>query len=1277
MSLLRPALVSLSVLSTGFMATTARGDFLASVCEINKRNACTDVGVMLNDDESILTIRGYAYDPDTRDRPIKGYDDYIRVRHEESGAVYRLPLQTIESRPDIIVSKSFEHTTSLHSFNDANIGFMAKAFLVSLPPGKYTVISVKLQMSDGRVIDLDAQQRGRFTVLGRANSKMRLFDENNSEIPISLTQNTQGKVVVTGYPALRDGRYKFSAVFGPDDHNLTEASLQFFYKRRTDLYEVKIPWVENFPGIDLKLQFKDPLLERYIGEDKIRLIAEDSTAANELSLNGERMEAGNAVELERSEGSYKINLRDDHNAVGEYRSNFFVDLPDAPTVVFRVSRWDPMNQIYIDQSHTSAAVKVEQTYTAAYLYNRAYCLGLTSITAYSPILDSDTQGANKCAINWKRIPQGIAPYRRGSNLLQGAIPFLGDNTFLYEAGILYKDPETLRQTFYPSKSGEDLILIAGVAPPSIVAQFSPDRRMLYYYSKLGDSHPDNYFVQTNDSAATRPGSIVLNSSFNGLVSRITYPNGSNQEYSTSRRYNQIALNIEAKKAWDDYPVKIESWYEKAPEFKTVLDLKFKGVPAPPAITANIPLSHDQVDTIIDGNLGFSYSGRFIFDKNLFGNWSVQAFKQGENDYEAVGEPALVSNEGSYQLNLGRLSEGKLRLHVMATAMIDDPAQGMIETGLQVNTRRQNLITAFGGEIKGSVFAKNLYGVAPFKYQLEFIVDDRRLRRSIGEVRWEVQNNEGGWERILAPLGSLGDESEYVGHSYSSIIETPKKMKFRAVVFNAQSGIKYETDPVTLQAYEMPGIDIDAPRYSAVQKPVTVRLTSDQIEDLDYQWSISVRRGTAYDYEIISSANEPSFTFIPKQNKEFYVAVAAKKKDSPDVPASYTKVSKAILAVNPLAQRATISGPKYVETGKTYRFVATINAAVSASEAERNYSVKGYWSLPNGSRVDSLVLDYTPQPGDGGLAFYTYIDGYPEETSVAFHNLDTWTYKWPETWALDIKPIYLDVPAEIEYAVSSPGFDLSVLKNESLKFELLLPPNMGVLGLSDLGNQGRLNVEKPGEYQFSVRISDTRGNVSEVTSNIFMIIPTLRVGIDGKFTSVDPSSMYAPGNYYFKFTHLDIPRNDSLMKSTLYINNQRITEFSRYGVYVPIENPGTHEVKILAETVGGNWGEVVKNVTAYAPPNPECEIKRSETQDGEIQFERACTLTAGSLNMLYWTYTIDGIERSTTSRRLAFKRDLLVDGRLSAVSLTAGSNIGAKIVLDVPAGDLTASPASPN
>lgn len=1220
---------------------------VTGACLVNDIDVCKEPNAAIPA-SGVMTIRGYAFDMATGDRFVEGSGAYVLVRNEDSLATYKLPIQRGEARPDVVAAE-IKGTITPAQYEIVNAGFIAQVFMASLPPGRYTVQEVRVNMKVAGLTKLPietANERAAFTI-GTGGSLFTLVKADGTSVPLSMGKASNGVIPAMGYPALRDGAYQLQAKL-PGLASTIQKSIDFLYKRPVLSVPVSLPIVEDFPGITTRMSPTNPLTNKALDLSSVPVVVEE-VQGQTTQLNGEVLEVGKAIELPRQQsiaGVYPLAVRDDGAAEQQQTVKLWVNLPDAPTVHLVSNRWNPASKIALSMSKTTAAIKVEDLDVAAKLEGGSSetCQTLTMVRP--DYMLSQTSGVN-CAIQFGELPEGLKYNPYASNALRGSVPAVGPNTVSYTPGVVYTDPATRKTAFYAAKTGGSALTITGTSPAPIQLAFKNDRLLDTIYAKNAVQHPGKYFATVDRAQVRTLGVMNVKGGYREIMTRITYPGAENvKDVYSSIPESNVALQMQADQPWTSYQVKVESWYQKAPEFKTEQTLEFIGVPMTPIVDLEKTfVSHDKADTVISGQVGLSKGQTLVFDPAGMGAWQVSIRE--EKGEVSLGQAVPVAPDGTFSINLGRLAAGT-RYIVAEAKMVD--GTGLVSNSSAVSKSRA-LVTAIGDTIEASLSARVSSGKAPFVQTINANLKNSKMQSSVKAVSWEKQKADGSWERIMR-----NETTEHVGVNYTATLSEVGKASYRAVLVNKYSGAEYVTDPIELQAFTVPSFSLKAPGVVQVNRPVTLEVAADEGFDATYTW----RLVTASGYTEVSGDTGASFTFTPTELKNYVVEVAGRAANAPDNPAARVVKTVGVKAVNPLAARATISGPTYLEAGKSYTYKATINDVVPTGSSKA-YKVLGYWMLPDGTRVDGTELSFTPRTGDTALSYYTYVEGYPEETTVATLGFKAWTYVWPTNWRIRLQPTLLDVPALVKFFVEAPDFDLKTLNGEPLTYTWALPPS--ITRTSGTDTAGALTITKNGSYQLAVQVADTRGNVVNVLSDEFTILPAASVKTQAAIVSKYGDLYYAPGTYYVSLKISELPRGDSFLRNEVMINGSKVGEFTGSGNYVAFNEPGTYEVTIRTITKAGNYGEQVISVPVAAAPEPQCELKQASTTSG-VLITPVCSVSVGYVKSLVWTYKLDGAEQRATSKSFLATKDWINNDRIRDLTLQIETDLGASATYPV-------------
>ena len=1231
------------LLTFGAWHLSANAGLTARVCEVNGINACENTNAIIASN-SVLTIRGYAFDLANGDRPANATGGYVTLRNEDTLAEYRLQIQAIEARPDVLASH-IVGTLSPENYETVNAGFAAQVFMSSLPVGRYSVQEVRLNMKSSGLVKLtfdDASHRATFNIDAGA-SPFRLVKGDGTVVPLGMGKTSNNSIPATGYPALRDGSYTIEAKLPVIGGGETQKTVSFNYKRPVTRVPVSLPLVENFPGVAQRFTLTNPLTNRVLDAAKINAVV-DQAESDTVSVDGAALTVGKALEVGRygtSVGVFQAAVKDSVATEGQQSVTLWIDQPDAPNIELVTNRWDPATKVVVEKSAQTVPVKVEDVDVMAKLQNPSANTCQLLRTIKTENFMGQVAGID-CAIKFSELPDGMKHSPYYANALRGSVSQIGENRLGYTVGVFYTDPATKKTEFYPSKSGQAEVVVTGVEPKPIELNFRNDKRINAFYEDNAEMFPGKYFAMVDPTQERALGVMGVKSAHRGVRTRIVYPGVEPKEVFSSILESSVPMALMADTPWETKKVLVESWYEKAPEYKTSQEMDFLAIPMGPVVELEKEfVSHDKADTIVRGNIGIAKGQTIVFDPASMGSWQVAIVN--EKSGETLGQPVAVGSDGAFVVNLGTLSAGTR--YIIAQAR-------MITTGgdaanSAANSKKRSLITSVGDAVEASLAVRSHSGKAPFVQTIVTNFKNPKMQSSIKSVSWERMGAGGAWEPVMR--GGTGD-TPHVGINYIATVQEPGEQQYRAVLVNKYSGATYTTDPITLVAFDVPSFKVAGPAVVQTKKPVTFTISVEEGFDAEYTWRLITSGGV----EDVGPVNGTSFTFTPTEVKSYAVEVIGRQVGAPDNPSANVKKSASVRAVNPLTARASITGPRQLEAGKPYEFKATINDVVS-SNLGKDYVLKGYWLLPDGTRVDGTDLTFTARSEDKLLSFYTYVDGYPDETSVSTYSFSTWAYVWPTQWQMNLQPVTIDVPASVKYTIETPGSKLSSLNGEPLTFTWSLPEGVTRSSGSDMA--GALAITKTGNYQIAVQVADTRGNTVNITSDEFSILPPATVETQVSLVSKYGDNFFAPGSYYISTKTLKLPRGDSFLRHEAWINGQKVGEYTGSGHYVAFNDPGAYEVTVRTLTKSGNYGEQVLNVNVQAPPKPNCEIKLSSTTSG-ILANPICAVDVGYVKSYTWTYMHEGVEKKSTSKSFLIAKQWLVNNSIGTVSLDVESDLGA-------------------
>ena len=1189
-------------------------DAAIKFCKVNGKNSC-DFPVSVDASKrGILSIRAVG--------PVTASSGTLVIENVNTGKK-----ATVELRRS---SQAFNTVAQMKGSEPAPPnqwapGYEATIFTSALEPGSYRVVSYSI--GSGESVPLDVSSGARFDVVGSNGDVggIELLDSSGSPIQRLAVIPKSNQFLVTGYPSLENGQYKIRASIGGFSDTKT-----FNLNRPSREVNVSMPFVEGLPGINTRLILRD-ILQNIGLEGNITL---KNKSAHTIVVNGQQIAQGQSFGVGFAKGLGFITLANEASgSASSVTVDLFNESPDGEHLKMNISKWVVDNFIEVKPKNPSSAVKVEKNTVEATLSRegRDHCFGPGVFFGQSL---SQTENI-VCAIEWKDRA-GLKFNGVNRNQLIGELPNIGDNNIVYRTGVIYTDPVSKKTAFYPSALGDKTLKVTGTEPPLPKIEFLADSKYRYLNEKL-QFGPDKTLVSVVPSSSNfgaLAGIALVKAPFRGLHVKITPQGEESSEYITS--LNNVGRPVSAKliASLESKPVSIEAWYEKAPEYKTTKTIETVGaVLNVVALMDRGILSHTEADTIITGKMGSAVGPRIEYDKNVLNGWKVLV------EVDGLGQRQVdVDENGNFSVNLGRLSKGTRRVKIMPQVVGDG--------SISLDGARANFYqieTHDGRAPVASIKVKKESGPAPFTTSMNLDYADPGFSK-VASVEWEKSSDGQNWETLKNDRGV-----PFNGYSAAIRLENPEEIYIRAKTTNKYSGLSAVTEPVTLQGFEVGGIEVTGPANVAVGSRATFTVVADGFGSnpvCDWQISDGLQ-------DVVINGNEISFTSMKDGSFGLAVSVRAEKAN-PDNKESWRTKRFGVRFVNPLLASPTISGPtKNVEVGKTYRFEAVINDVLPKNVA-RNYELEGGFVMPDGTVVPGTSADITIQPDQKVVQYATWVKGLEQMRKVTSYSIYPWMYVWPN-WRVDLRTLSKYAPAQVRYQIQA-SLPLNTLRGEPLEVIWNLPSNVSLSAENDF--YGVLTFNDPGTYSgISALVKDSRGNVTEIE------LPTIVVAnpseIEAQVDVISPykEAMVAPGTYTVRYTITKLPQNDRFQVNELYVNDVKVGEF--YGTYanVQIGEPGTYTIAVKTLTKNGNEGVFEKTIELAEPPAPTCTVSRSRNSIGET-ITPTCNISVGVVTGYRWSWIQAGENKSIAGRSLyVSKKDF---GTVSNIQLTVSTSVGGKL-----------------
>ena len=1195
-------------------------------CRVQGSDACatpTSIG-----SDSAINIRGRL--------PVGAAESghTLTIEHTSSGRTATVPLRVFRDAQGSAEALAGARYSPGHAAQK-NLGAEALIYTLSLPAGEYRVRRASIRMAAGGTqdYDLSIESGARFEVPGSSLGGISIIRDGEvvaNGLKTARPVGLAGRLPITGYPALRNGSYTLQVSLGP-----TTVSRNFILQRPSRSVDVSLPYVEGLPEVGARLLVNDILKGRSLSGDT--LLTNDSSET--VSVNGRVVAPGQSFPVSFAQGQGGISISNDSEEFAEKSIPLFNNAPDGENLILRLSRWRVEDQYLMQPSKTTAAIKVDPiAVSPVRVSSSPKCAALRPYEEGERLFETTH---TLCAVQWLDR-KGVSVDRFQRDSLRGELQELGTNTLRYRMGVIYTNPVTRATAFYPSRSGQQSFDVVGFAPDLPTLEFAPYSLYQPLRSRLG-MPPSKHLVRlskASESSGQLMGSASVSAPFGGLRTRIVTSDDA-REYSTG--FNRVAYPVTQKvtEALAEKPVAIEAWYEKAPEFRSRLDLTAVGVPIGVGVFPDAARQfHSEQDTVISGRVGQYKGTRIEYSPEEHGRWEVRLYRVDGPPAEIGRTP--IQDDGTFSINLGRQTPAQVRLRAVAHLIADGSA-----SDFTAQTSTDFYATVYDGRAPtGRLRARTDSGAVPFSAMASIQYDEAGFAAMAQPATWEVSSDAGAtWQALQDERGR-----PVLGQSISRRFTDAGQYMLRATLRNKYSGLTHVTEPVALQAFLRGSARITMPAAAAVGTMVTASADLSGFGDNPLvRWQLL--KGSTV---IARQEGVSSFSFSQDQADTYTVRLMVRDAEAPtDAGSAWVTKEAGIRIVDPLTASASITGPTIVEVGKTYRFAARIND-VLPTNTSRNYTVRGAWLMPDGSRIEADEADMTIQPGQTSVVFATWVDGRPGVERLNTFPLRPWTYVWPN-WGLALQERSKQPPV-LRYTLKPEGASLIDLRGEPIDVEWQLPENVSVTPEGQ-GLGGTIAFNAPGRYVLTARISDSRGNVTEVDTPAIEVLPPPQV--TARMTVVSPygeGKFYAPGKYTISHRIESVPAGDRFLKNEVYVNAEKVGEFFGSSAVVDITDPGEYTFRVRTLTQGGNYGDAERILNLAAAPAPTCTFARQESSVG-VTIMPTCNVGAGYVSSYQWTYLLRGETLSMGSRSFYMRKADLPD--ISNIVLKVTASTGAQ------------------
>lgn len=711
--------------------------------------------------------------------------------------------------------------------------------------------------------------------------------------------------------------------------------------------------------------------------------------------------------------------------------------------------------------------------------------------------------------------------------------------------------------------------------------------------------------------------------------------------STPNTVNRL-LDAPKTDLWALTPITLTAYYSKLPDVLTTQTENL--ITAPPQfMTADIFLDKNKtLDTellpvhvsVYDGGINRSE----VFDATKHGQWKVRVYQQpragDKQPITYLTEFVDIDEQGKAVLNVDMKAVEGDSVKLLAEAVLVHDIEGYNRV---IVSRPAFVTVLYGGDVAGNAIARKLSGPAPYPAYFQFVPssDNKRAARALGEVYWDVSNDNGQtWERTESNIRPVMSRTFDKG---SYLIKATSK--------NRYSGETYTSETIELIAYDKPKTVLEGPKVVLVGDTAVIEaksyLNGEEVDVANYLYLWSTDKGQTF--------TEGTHTFELSEaspaSRRLMVNVRAKEAPLDDKMAdAVARTSVAFKAVS--GPRVGLTVPNKVEVGKTYQLKALARPPYAGMQGE----IKGYFTLPDGIQIEGDEIEYSPNREDESLGrvsvqYTAYVEGFRDAGAETTRSttMRVWEYVWPD-FKLAIQGAGRFAPAKLNLNLHQVA-SATVLENPVYTWEF--PEGTEIL--SERAGRAEVMLHKIGDSTIKVTVQDARGFSSEIEETLH-------------FEFAEPFEIHMPirgSNPLMRETVTVTVRpevsgghpKDRVAGRKFFLNGELLQEGGTSARAALDAGKHVFGFELLSRYGQTSTGEVEFEVNANKPP--VCTVSTKDT-GSSWRFNANCTDEDGRISQYKWL--IDGVE-SGKAKSLSIVKSK-VEG-LPTVTVTAFDDSGAE------------------
>lgn len=808
-----------------------------------------------------------------------------------------------------------------------------------------------------------------------------------------------------------------------------------------------------------------------------------------------------------------------------------------------------------------------------------------------------------CLVRWTRIPYGMSDDgSRHNPQLRGYMSHLGEEIIGWKASL-----------FTPA--GEEVVIYDVSSPLNVLAPPPIEVDLPDQPNRLNE----------NTYAVSSQGGFVGNTTIRAVASDIKIRamldtqivrNDEVMGYGQALQI-QNPINANAATLWSVTPYTLETSYTRMPNLATKTDISLLAVPADSIQPVLMYSEYDAIDTEeyqVSVRISDIYQRNEAYSITKHGDWDIRLLQSmDDGSLEPITDWEPVNGEGVMTAAVDISDMTNQQMIIYAEARVRSPVPEY--SSIRRSTGSLSLFVLSGSPLDAEISTVKLQGLAPLRASFIAKTVEHWANRSMGDVTWEISSDNGAtWEE--QEPGRLPQRLSHVFQAGNYLV--------RAHIQNRHSGAMSVTPTVEVSAFEVPKARMSGPTNVFVGDEGVYTITDPEGEPFNpdgYVIEWTEDRGNTW------QQGGPVYSLTRETPERIQLQARIRYETAPEHRQAYRNVRSAVSFRDIRPPRVQIIGPRRSEVGVE----ATWTANLRLPYPGMSHEIQGFFTLPDGQRVDAHEVLYTPTQEDfarerSTLLFESWIDGYQDKGahSITEYRLTFWSYDWPD-WQFNVRANAIYAPADITVNLRNLGL---FKRFEELKVEWDLPQSDALEVTRDNSDMSRsFTISEPGVYTVAAHVSDARGHYSFVEVDIELLEPEAW-GVDLTWTG-DNQYNRAPLKVLVRPTYYGGHPRDRINSKQYVINGEVVSESGDYGRAVL--GAGTHEVIMNLGTMMGRTVQGRTQVTVEKNRPPVCEISVREGRTN-WRADASCSDEDGRMSTYKWW--VNGELQSISSRSIS-------------------------------------------